>query len=128
MNAQYRLHEVPEGWPDAARWDSNLRDILRRLYVIKEVLAKVEHVLLDSDVGVAAARGHITSRSIRAVEQYVAQMWSHELCRFEAQAEAKRAERESKVVERGREVKQKVIEGPGERLRYVCGRIDFDED
>ena len=134
MSEANGMHEVPEGWPESARWDESVWNALRRLTNIKELIGKMERVLLDPDVCRAAATGPITSRNLRAMEAQVGQVWGYELHKFEAQIEAKRAEqakqaeRERKVAESGREAKQKVTEWEGERLRYVCGRIDLDLD
>ncbi len=127
MSEQYRLHEVPEGWPESARWDESVRNALRRFANIKGILERIERVLKDPNVCRAAATAPITSRNLRAVEVHVAQAWN-ELAKFAEQMKAEQAESERKVAESGRELQQKVTEGQGERLRYVCGRIDFDED
>lgn len=79
----------------------------------------------------AAATGPITNRNLRAVEVQLAQAWNYELAQFAQQIEVKRAEqaeRERKVAESEPEVQRTVTEGQGERLRFVCGRIDLDAD
>lgn len=126
MSEPHEMREIPGGWPEAARWDESVWIALQRLANIKELIGKMERVLLDPDVCRAAATGSITSRNLRATEAQIAQMWSYELHKFEAQIEAKRAEQAERAKQAERE--RKVAEEQGERLRYVCGKIDFDTD
>ena len=131
MSEPNEPRNVPEGWPEAARYDDTVWDSLRRLANIKGLLTKIEHVLRDPGVCRAAAAGPITSRNLRAVEVQLAQAWNYELAQFAQKVEVKRAERAEREREEGGsglEVAVKVPEVEGERARFVCGRIDLDRD